>query len=104
MDNIVIRPFQTLLINAFNELLAFNGVNLTYFVTLQPIEFTELDNIETKIKEEETDEKLSSQEKNDFNDEEGDDLLSQLESLGEKVDENDWELIHTESRRYRSRI
>ena len=98
MDNIVIRPFQTLLINAFNELLAFNGINLNlYFVTLQPIEFTELENIETKIKrEEETGEKLSSQEKNDFNDEEGDDLLSQLESLGEKVDENDWELIHTE--------
>ena len=98
MDNIVIRPFQTLLINSFNELLAFNGIGLNlYFVTLQPIEFTELDNIETKIKrEEETGEKLSSQEKNDFNDEEGDDLLSQLESLGEKVDENDWELIHTE--------
>ena len=98
MDNIVIRPFQTLLINSFNELLSFNGISLNlYFVTLQPIEFTELDNIETKIKrEEETGEKLSSQEKNDFNDEEGDDLLSQLESLGEKVDENDWELIHTE--------
>ena len=98
MDNIVIRPFQTLLINAFNELLAFNGINLNlYFVTLQPIEFTELENIETKIKrEEETGEKLSSEEKNDFDDEQGDDLLSQLESLGEKVDENDWELIHTE--------
>jgi len=98
MDNIVIRPFQTLLINSFNELLAFNGINLNlYFVTLQPIEFTELDNIETKIKrEEETGEKLSSQEKNDFNDEEGDDLLSQLEELGEKIDEDNWELVHTE--------
>ena len=98
MDNIVIRPFQTLLINAFNELLSFNGINLNlYFVTLQPIEFTELDNIETKIKrEEETGEKLSSQEKNDFDDEQGDDLLSQLEELGEKIDENNWELIHTE--------
>ena len=98
MDNIVIRPFQTLLINSFNELLAFNGIGLNlYFVTLQPIEFTELDNIETKIKrEEETGEKLSSEEKNDFDDKQGDDLLSQLESLGEKVDENDWELVHTE--------
>ena len=98
MDNIVIRPFQTLLINSFNELLAFNGIGLNlYFVTLQPIEFTELDNIETKIKrEEETGEKLSSQEKDDFNDEEGDDLLSQLEGLGEKIDEENWELIHTE--------
>jgi len=98
MDNIVIRPFQTLLINSFNELLSLNGINLNlYFVTLQPIEFTELDNIETKIKrEEETGEKLSSQDKNDFDDEQGDDLLKQLESLGEKIDENDWELVHTE--------
>jgi len=98
MDNIVIRPFQTILINAFKELLSFNGINLNlYFVTLQPIEFTELDNIATKIKrEEETGEKLSSEEKSDFNDEEGDDLMSQLEGLGEKIDENDWELIHTE--------
>ena len=28
MDNIVIRPFQTLLINSFKELLSFNGINL----------------------------------------------------------------------------
>jgi hypothetical protein len=63
MDNIVIRPFQTLLIDALKELLAFNGIMLDlYFTTLQPIEFTELDNIATKIKrEEETGEKLSSQ-------------------------------------------
>jgi len=64
MDNIVIRPFQTLLIDAFKELLSFNGIFLElYFTTLQPIEFTELDNIATKIKrEEETGEKLSSEE------------------------------------------
>jgi hypothetical protein len=98
MDNIVIRPFQTLLINSFNELLSFNGLNLNlYFVTLQPIEFTQLDNIATKIKrEEETGEKLSSEEKNDFSDNEGDNLVSQLEGLGEKIDEGNWELIHTE--------
>lgn len=62
MDNVVIRPFQSLLIDAFKELLAFNGIALDlYFTTLQPIEFTELDNIATKIKrEEETGEKLSS--------------------------------------------
>ena len=98
MDNIVIRPFQALLIDSFNKLLSFNGIELNlYFVTLQPIEFTELDNIETKIKrEEETGEKLSSQEKNDISDEEGDDLLLQLEELGEKIDETDWELVHTE--------
>lgn len=63
MDNIVIRPFQTLLIDAFKELLSFNGIMLDiYFVTLQPIEFTELDNIATKIKrEEETGEKIKEE-------------------------------------------
>ena len=62
MDNIVIRPFQTLLIDALKELLSFNGIFLDlYFTTLQPIEFTELENISTKVKrEEETGEKLSS--------------------------------------------
>ena len=42
--------------------MAYNDIILDlYFVTLQPIEFTELDNIETKIKrEEETGEKLSA--------------------------------------------
>jgi hypothetical protein len=43
-------------------MLEFNQIDLNlYFVTLQPIEFTQLDNIETKIKrEEETGEKLSA--------------------------------------------
>ncbi len=97
MDNMVIRPFQQLLIDSFNELLAFNEINLNlYFVTLQPIEFTELDNIATKIKrEEETGEKLSAVEKNELSEDEGDDILSQLESLGEVISD-DWEIIHTE--------
>ena len=62
MDNIVIRPFQQNLLEAFKSILDFNNIDLNlYFVTLQPIEFTELDNIQTKIKrEEETGEKLSA--------------------------------------------
>ena len=62
MDNMVIRPFQQLLLDSFKELMAYNDIILDlYFVTLQPIEFTELDNIATKIKrEEETGEKLSA--------------------------------------------
>lgn len=98
MDNYVIRPFQTDLLDDFCEILSINGIYLNlYFVTLQPIEFTELENISTKIKrEEETGEKLSSQtELEDFKDEDGDDLLSQLEGLGEVISD-DWELIHSE--------
>jgi len=98
MDNFVIRPFQKDLLDDFCEILSVNGIYLNlYFVTLQPIEFTELDNISTKIKrEEETGEKLSSQEEpTDFSDEEGDDMLEQLEGLGEIISD-DWEVIHTE--------
>lgn len=94
MDNIVIRPFQQALIDGLNEILVFNNIQLNlYFVTLQPIEFTELDNISTKVKrEEETGEKLSSQE---LSDEEFSDLYEQLEELGEVISD-EWEIVHRE--------
>ena len=45
MDNTVIRPFQELLIDCFDTLLAYNEIALNlYFTTLQPLEFTEVDN------------------------------------------------------------
>ena len=61
MDNIVIAPFQENIIAGLNKVLAFNKIFLSlYFVTLQPIEFVELDNIQTSVvKEIETGEKLS---------------------------------------------
>jgi len=44
MDNTVIRPFQELLIDSFDEILAFNNIALNlYFITLQPLEFTDVD-------------------------------------------------------------
>ena len=94
MDNIVIRPFQQALIDGLNEILVFNNIQLNlYFVTLQPIEFTELDNISTKVKrEEETGEKLSSQE---LSDDEFSDLYEQLEELGEVISD-EWEIVHRE--------
>jgi hypothetical protein len=100
MDNMVIRPFQQQLIDGFDEILAFNNVVLNlYFVTLQPIEFTELDNIETRVKrEEETGEKLSKQmpeDLSDLSDEEAEDLFDQLEEMGEVISD-EWELVHTE--------
>ena len=97
MDNIVIRPFQEGIIEGINDILNFNKIYLNlYFVTLQPIEFTELDNISTRVKrEEETGEKLSSDELMDFSDDEGKDILSQLEALGERISD-EWELVHKE--------
>ena len=96
MDNVIIRPLQDEILHAFEEILLVNDINLDlYFTTLQPIEFTELDNISTKIKrEEETGEKLSS-DKIELTDGEEDDLMSQLEALGETISDG-WELIHSE--------
>tara|TARA_R110001632_G_scaffold52221_2_gene129757 strand:+ start:232 stop:2412 length:2181 start_codon:yes stop_codon:yes gene_type:complete len=44
MDNTVIRPFQELLIDCFDDVLAYNNIALNlYFITLQPLEFTDVD-------------------------------------------------------------
>ena len=44
MDNTIIRPFQELLIDNFDKILAYNDISLNlYFTTLQPLEFTEVD-------------------------------------------------------------
>jgi len=82
MDNTVIRPFQELLIDAFDQILAFNGIALNlYFKTLQPLEFTDLDNVkDQETREEETGVKMSK-------------MASDLEDFGEDEDLEDWELI-----------
>ena len=93
MDNTVIRPFQTLLINAFDNILAYNDISLNlYFKTLQPLEFKELDNVvDEETREEETGVKLAK-ENEDFNDEE---MLDALD--GEDISD-EWELV--EKREY----
>jgi len=62
-DNLVIKGFQGLLIDAFDQILAFNDISLhLYFKTLQPLEFTDLENVEDEeTKEEETGVKLSAE-------------------------------------------
>lgn len=94
MDNTVIRPFQELLIDSFDELLAYNNISLNlYFITLQPLEFTEVDNEiqddeqieeETGIKQED----LSS-DVPELLEEQGNLMLEHLS--GEVIDE-DWEI------------
>ena len=93
MDNTVIRPFQTLLINAFDDILAYNDIALNlYFKTLQPLEFKDLSNVvDAETKEEETGVKLSK-ENEGFNDNE---MLNALD--GEDISD-EWELV--EKREY----
>ena len=62
MDNTVIRPFQNLLIDGFDQILAYNDISLNlYFKTLQPLEFVDLDEtiIDKETQEEETGVKMS---------------------------------------------
>jgi hypothetical protein len=80
-DNMVIRPFQEEIIEAFDSILAFNGISLKlFFRTLQPLEFTDLENAQTEEQvAEETGTELSAQ-------------TNPLIDLGEDVQDN-WLLI-----------
>ena len=96
MDNTVIRPFQRLLLDAFEQVLAYNEISLNlYFKTLQPLEFTDLDNAITKEQvEEETGQKLSD-ERPFLDDDLAGELWEELKDLGEDEPEG-YELIDTE--------
>lgn len=82
-DNMVIRPMQELLLDAFDNILAYNGISLNlYFKTLKPLEFTDLSGLEDAEQiEEETGLELS-----------GDYVGKELIELGE-MPNKDWLLI-----------
>jgi len=84
-DNMVIKPMQDELLEAFDRILAYNGITLKlFFKTLQPLEFMDLENAQNAEQvAEETGTELSAQ---------GDKIAQALIDLGE--DENpDWILI-----------
>jgi len=85
--NVTIRPYQDLIIDSIEQILAVNGISLKlYFKTLQPLEFIETDNAVTdESREEETGVKLSS----DI----PDDLADELIEAGEEEDLDEWELV-----------
>jgi hypothetical protein len=98
-DNVVIRPFQRLVIDAVTKVLNHNGYNLNmYFKTLQPLEFTDLTGnvIDDETREEETGVSLSLKKKIDLADmtiADEDSWLEHLKSRGEIINEEVWELI-----------
>ena len=89
-NNVTIRPYQDLLIDAIDDILAFNGISLKlYFKTLQPLEFIDTDNaITDEAREEETGVKLAKEES--FDDDEAFDVLNEL---GEEENLDEWELV-----------
>ena len=96
MDNTVIRPFQRLLIENFEQILAYNGISLNlYFKTLQPLEFTDLDNVEdSETREEETGVKMSKDD-SDLDKFIDNDVAQALIDLGQDEEEllEDFEVI-----------
>jgi hypothetical protein len=93
LDNIVIRPKQETILDGLEMILHYNDINLNlYFKTLQPLEFTEdvVTPMDAETREEETGVKLSSQEPTD---EHFDAVFTELEQLGEIINEDEWELV-----------
>lgn len=90
-DNTIIRPFQEMILDGVDKILAFNDISLNlYFKTLQPLEFQDNVVVDQETQEEETGVKLSSQEPTD---EYLDSAFNELEALGEVIDESEWELV-----------
>ena len=86
-DNMVIRPIQDEIIEALNKILSFNGISLKlFFKTLQPLEFTDLENANSKEQiAEETGTELSAIDVEiDF---------ESLNNLGENEDMEGWVLV-----------
>jgi len=93
-DNITIKPYQDLITDALDDILAVNGISLKlYFKTLQPLAFIETDNaITDEAREEETGVKdeLTLSKEESFDDSEMFDLLNEF---GEEEDLENWELV-----------
>ena len=87
-DNITIKPYQDLLTDCMDDILAVNGISLKlYFKTLQPLAFIDTDNaITDESREEETGVKLSAQ----FDD---DKMFDLLDEFGEEEDLENWVLV-----------
>ena len=97
-NNTTIRPYQDLIIDAIDDILAVNGIALKlYFKTLQPLEFIETDNaITDEAREEETGVKLTENDRPFLSDEDGEELWSLIEELGEDEDFENYELLDVE--------
>ena len=89
-DNIVIKPYQLEIIEALDEVLAVNEISLKlYFRTIQPLEFVDASGMNAETTEEETGVKMSSHL----------DTID-LDSFGEEIDLNEWELIDSRQVEY----
>ena len=93
-ENTVIEPMQEVIIDALNEILAYNDISLNlYFKTLRPLEFSKMKVGDAEVIEEETGVKVKDQKK--FSKQEEELKIRIAESLIEMGEEmgDEWELI-----------
>ena len=86
-NNVVIQPYQNLLIDSLNTILAVNDISLNlYFKTIEPLEFMDLDELDNEEKEEQTGIK------------EDDDFSTELEIMASKsISDADSDLLLNEA-------
>jgi hypothetical protein len=103
-NNVVIQPYQNLLIDSLDAILAVNDISLNlYFKTIEPLEFMDLENVEGKenieeqtgIKEEEESTELEIMASKSVSNKDSDELLKNaLDSLkGVKMDTKEFEIV-----------
>ena len=103
-NNVVIQPYQNLLIDSLDTILAVNDISLNlYFKTIEPLEFMDLENVEgeenieeqTGIKEEEETTELEIMASKSISNKDSDELLKNaLDSLkGVKMDSEEFEIV-----------
>jgi hypothetical protein len=87
-NNVVIQPYQNLLIDSLDTILAVNDISLNlYFKTIEPLEFMELDELDNEEKEEQTGIK-----------EDDDDFSTELEIMASKsISDADSDLLLNEA-------
>ncbi len=97
-DNVVVKPFQNLIIEGLNKILAVNNISLNlYFKTLQPLEFTDLTNSDDLINDETVEEETGVDQEQQLSSQKApaqmDNVANDLIELGEDIDEGTWELV-----------
>ena len=90
-QNVTIKPYQDLIIDSIEQILAVNGISLKlYFKTLQPLEFIETDNaITDEAREEETGVKVVKDKNRLMTIR----MFDLLDEFGEEENLDEWELV-----------
>ena len=95
-DNVVIKPYQELLLDALDEMFAVNDISLNlYFQTIEPLEFIEIDkDMDAEVIEEETGIDVEDQ---DFKEEDEyqkiEELISKSKLSKDELTDEDYEIV-----------